>query len=143
MARSGRSSARSQRVGIYVPGGTAAYPSSLLMAAIPARVAGVEEIIVATPPHPAGVADVILAAAAIAGVDRVLTIGGAQAIAALAYGTETVPRVDKIVGPGNPFVSAAKRYVFGQVAISTRSPGRRKRSSLRTNLPIPRGWRRT
>jgi histidinol dehydrogenase len=106
-----------QRVGIYVPGGTAAYPSSLLMAAIPARVAGVEEIIVATPPHPAGVPDVILAAAAIAGVDRVVTIGGAQAIAALAYGTETVPRVDKVVGPGNPFVSAAKRYVFGQVAI--------------------------
>jgi histidinol dehydrogenase len=106
-----------QRVGIYVPGGTAAYPSSLLMAAIPARVAGVAEIIVATPPHPAGVPDVILAAAAIAGVDRVLTIGGAQAIAAMAYGTETVPRVDKIVGPGNPFVSAAKRYVYGQVDI--------------------------
>lgn len=105
------------RVGIYVPGGAAAYPSTLLMSAIPARVAGVREIIVATPPHPAGVADVILAAAAIAGVDRVFTIGGAQAIAALAYGTETVPRVDKIVGPGNPFVSAAKRYVFGTVAI--------------------------
>ncbi len=105
------------RVGIYVPGGTAAYPSTLLMSAIPARVAGVREIIVATPPHPAGVADVILAAAAIAGVDRVFMIGGAQAIAALAYGTETVPRVDKIVGPGNPFVSAAKRYVFGAVAI--------------------------
>lgn len=106
-----------QRVGIYVPGGTAAYPSSLLMAAIPARVAGVAEIIVATPPHPAGVPDVILAAADVAGVDRVFTIGGAQAIAAMAYGTETVPRVDKIVGPGNPFVSAAKRYVFGQVDI--------------------------
>lgn len=105
------------RVGIYVPGGTAAYPSTLLMSAIPARVAGVREIIVTTPPHPAGVADVILAAAAIAGVDRVFTIGGAQAIAALAYGTKTVPRVDKIVGPGNPFVSAAKRYVFGAVAI--------------------------
>jgi histidinol dehydrogenase len=105
------------RVGIYVPGGTAAYPSTLLMSAIPARVAGVREIIVTTPPHPAGVADVILAAAAIAGVDRVFTIGGAQAIAALAYGTESVPRVDKIVGPGNPFVSAAKRYVFGAVAI--------------------------
>ncbi len=105
------------RVGIYVPGGTAAYPSTLLMSAIPARVAGVREIIVTTPPHPAGVADAILAAAAIAGVDRVFTIGGAQAIAALAYGTETVPRVDKIVGPGNPFVSAAKRQVFGAVAI--------------------------
>lgn len=105
------------RVGIYVPGGTAAYPSTLLMSAIPARVAGVREIIVTTPPHPAGVADVILAAAAIAGVDRVFTIGGAQAIAALAYGTESVPRVDTIVGPGNPFVSAAKRFVFGAVAI--------------------------
>ncbi|MHB8645516.1 MAG: histidinol dehydrogenase [Thermomicrobiales bacterium] len=105
------------RVGIYVPGGTAAYPSTLLMSAIPARVAGVREIIVTTPPHPAGVAAVILAAAAIAGVDRVFMIGGAQAIAALAYGTETVPQVDKIVGPGNPFVSAAKRYVFGAVAI--------------------------
>ncbi len=106
-----------QRVGMYVPGGTAAYPSTLLMSAIPARVAGVAEIIVVTPPHPTGVAEVILAAAAIAGVDRVFTIGGAQAIAALAYGTETIPRVDKIVGPGNPFVSAAKRYVYGQVAI--------------------------
>lgn len=105
------------RIGIYVPGGTAAYPSTLLMSAIPARVAGVREIIVMTPPHRAGVADVILAAAAIAGIDRLFTIGGAQAIAALAYGTETVPRVDKIVGPGNPFVSAAKRYVFGAVAI--------------------------
>lgn len=105
------------RVGFYVPGGTAAYPSTLLMSAIPARVAGVAELVVATPPHPSGVADAILAAAAIAGVDRVFTIGGAQAIAALAYGTESVPRVDKIVGPGNPFVSAAKRHVFGQVAI--------------------------
>lgn len=106
-----------QRIGIYVPGGTAAYPSSLLMAAIPARVAGVHEIIIATPPHAAGVSDVILAAAAIAGVDRVFAIGGAQAIAAMAYGTDTIPRVDKIVGPGNPFVSAAKRHVFGQVDI--------------------------
>lgn len=106
-----------QRVGFYVPGGTAAYPSTLLMSAIPARVAGVEEIIVVTPPHPAGVADVVLVAAAIADVDRVFTIGGAQAVAALAYGTESVPRVDKIVGPGNVFVSAAKRHVFGQVAI--------------------------
>lgn len=106
-----------ERVGLYVPGGTAAYPSSLLMAAIPARVAGVREIIVATPPHPKGVADVILAASVIAGVDRVFTIGGAQAIAALAYGTESVPRVDKIVGPGNWFVAAAKRHVFGQVDI--------------------------
>jgi histidinol dehydrogenase len=106
-----------QRVGFYVPGGTAAYPSTLLMSAIPARVAGVEEMVVVTPPHRSGVADVVLAAAAIAGVDRVFTIGGAQAVAALAYGTESVPRVDKIVGPGNLFVSAAKRHVFGHVAI--------------------------
>jgi histidinol dehydrogenase len=106
-----------ERVGFYVPGGTAAYPSTLLMSAIPARVAGVGELIVVTPPHPKGVGDVVLAAAAIAGVDRLFTIGGAQAVAALAYGTESVPRVDKIVGPGNLFVSAAKRHVFGQVAI--------------------------
>lgn len=106
-----------KRVGVYVPGGTAAYPSSLLMSVIPARVAGVREIIVATPPHEKGVPDVILAACAIAGADRVFTIGGAQAIAALAYGTESIPKVDMIVGPGNPFVAAAKRYVFGQVAI--------------------------
>ncbi len=106
-----------RRVGFYVPGGTAAYPSTLLMSAIPARVAGVKERIVVTPPHPKGVADVILAAATIARIDRVFAVGGAQAVAALAYGTETIPRVDKIVGPGNPFVSAAKRHVFGQVAI--------------------------
>ncbi len=106
-----------ERVGIYVPGGTAAYPSSLLMAVIPAKVAGVREIMMATPPHPKGVLDVVLAAAAIAGVDRVFTIGGAQAVAAMAYGTASVPKVDKILGPGNPFVAAAKRYVFGQVAI--------------------------
>ncbi len=111
-----------ERVGIYAPGGTAAYPSSLLMAVIPARVAGVDEVILTTPPNTggiagAGVADVVLAAAAIAGVDRVFAIGGAQAIAAMAYGTASVPRVDKILGPGNPFVAAAKRYVFGQVDI--------------------------
>ncbi len=106
-----------KRVGVYVPAGTAAYPSSLLMSVIPAKVAGVQSVIVATPPHPKGMPDVILAACAIAGVDRVFTVGGAQAVAALAYGTESVPKVDMIVGPGNPFVAAAKRYVFGQVAI--------------------------
>ncbi len=106
-----------ERVGVYVPAGTAAYPSSLLMSVIPAKVAEVPEVIVTTPPHPKGVPDVILAACAIAGVDRVFTVGGAQGIAALAYGTESVPKVDMIVGPGNPFVAAAKRYVFGQVAI--------------------------
>ncbi|HID62240.1 MAG TPA: histidinol dehydrogenase, partial [Anaerolineae bacterium] len=94
-----------ERVGIYVPGGTAPYPSTLLMAAVPARVAGVGEIVVASPPGADGrVAGVILAAARVAGVERVYRLGGAQAIAALAYGTESVPRVDKIVGPGNIFV---------------------------------------
>jgi histidinol dehydrogenase len=107
-----------QRVGIYAPGGRALYPSSLLMAAIPARVAGVEEVIVASPPQPDGcVGDVILAAARVAGVDAVVKAGGAQAIAAMAYGTESIPRVDKIVGPGNLFVVLAKRQVYGQVAI--------------------------
>ena len=108
-----------QRVGIYVPGGTAALPSSLLMSAIPARVAGVAEVVVASPPERATgtVAPITLAAAAIAGVDRVLCIGGAQAIGALAYGTATVPRVDKICGPGNLFVTLAKRQVFGSVGI--------------------------
>ncbi len=105
------------RVGIYVPGGKAAYPSSVLMNAIPARVAGVAEVIMVVP-TPAGVVnDMVLAAAAIAGVDRVFTLGGAQAVAALAYGTETVPAVDKIVGPGNIFVATAKREVFGTVGI--------------------------
>lgn len=106
------------RVGLYVPGGTAAYPSSLLMSAIPARVAGVEEIIVATPPGRAGtLPPVTLAAARIAGVTHILKAGGAQAIGALAYGTASVPRVDKILGPGNIFVALAKARVFGQVAI--------------------------
>lgn len=106
-----------QRVGIYVPGGKASYPSSVLMNAIPAKVAGVDEIIM-TVPAPAGeLSEMVLAAAAIAGVDRVFTIGGAQAIAALAFGTETIPRVDKIVGPGNIFVATAKRKVFGQVGL--------------------------
>lgn len=104
-----------QRVGIYVPGGTARYPSSVLMTAIPARVAGVGEIIMVTP----GASAETLAAAHLAGVDRVFEIGGAQAVAALAYGTETVPRVDKIVGPGNQWVAAAKRQVFGVVDIDS------------------------
>lgn len=107
-----------RRVGVYVPGGTAPLPSSLLMSAIPAQVAGVTEIVVATPPGRDGrVPPVILAAAAAAGVETIVTLGGAQAVAALAYGTETIPRVDKIVGPGNLFVTLAKRQVFGQVGI--------------------------
>ncbi len=106
------------RIGIYTPGGSAALPSSLLMTAIPARVAGVREVIVAAPPsHNGGVAPVILAAAKVAGVNRVFSIGGAQAIAALAFGTESVPPVDKILGPGNVFVATAKQQVFGTVDI--------------------------
>ncbi len=105
------------RAGLYVPGGKAAYPSSVLMNAIPAKVAGVGELIMVVP-TPDGVSnDLVLAAAAVAGVDRVFAIGGAQAVAALAYGTETVPRVDKIVGPGNIYVATAKGMVFGQVGI--------------------------
>jgi histidinol dehydrogenase len=105
------------RVGIYVPGGKAAYPSSVLMNAIPAKVAGVQEVIMVVP-TPAGVKnELVLAAAAIAGVDRVFTIGGAQAVGALAYGTAMIPPVDKIVGPGNAYVAAAKRRVFGVVGI--------------------------
>ena len=107
-------------VGLYVPGGTAVYPSTVLMTAIPARVAGVREIVLVTPPRPDGsIAPVVLAAAAIARVDRVFAIGGAQAIAALAYGTETIPAVDKIFGPGNVFVQTAKRMVFGTVGVDT------------------------
>ena len=106
-----------ERVGIYVPGGRAAYPSSVLMTAIPARVAGVRKIVMTVPAPDGEVNDLVLAAAHIAGVDQVFLVGGAQAVAALAYGTQTVPRVDKIVGPGNAYVSAAKRQVFGQVGI--------------------------
>lgn len=107
-----------QRVGIYAPGGTAAYPSSLLMTVIPAQVAGVEDILVATPPGPQGTGtDVILAAAHIAGLEQVLLVGGAQAIAALAYGTESIPRVDKIFGAGGLFVTLAKKQVYGDVGI--------------------------
>lgn len=105
------------RVGLYVPGGKAAYPSSVLMNAIPARVAGVGELIMVTPMPGGEKNPLVLAAAAICEVDRVFAIGGAQAVAALAYGTVTVPRVDKIVGPGNAYVAAAKRHVFGTVGI--------------------------
>ncbi len=106
------------RAGLYVPGGTAAYPSTVLMDAIPAKIAGVREIVMVTPPGKDGhVNPAILAAAAEAGVDCIFKVGGAQAVAALAYGTESIPRVDKIVGPGNAYVAEAKRQVFGQVAI--------------------------
>lgn len=107
-----------EKVGLYVPGGTAAYPSTVLMDSIPAKIAGCEEIVMVTPPTFGGkVNPVILAAAKIAGVTRIFKVGGAQAVAALAYGTESVPRVYKIVGPGNAFVAEAKRQVFGQVSI--------------------------
>ena len=106
-----------ERVGLYVPGGKASYPSSVLMNAIPAKVAGVEQLTMVVPAPDGVLNPMVLAAAAIAGVDQVLTIGGAQAVAALAYGTETITRVDKIVGPGNIYVATAKRAVFGQVAI--------------------------
>jgi len=112
-----------ERVGLYIPGGTAAYPSTVLMNCIPAKLAGVDEIIIATPPGNCGDPELhgvnpgILAAAKIAGAHRVFTIGGAQAIAALAFGTQTVPRVDKITGPGNAYVAEAKRQVFGVVGI--------------------------
>ncbi len=108
-----------ERVGIYVPGGKAAYPSSVLMNAIPARVAGVDEIIMVVPAPGGELNPVVLAAAHLAGVDRVFTVGGAQAVAALAYGTQTIPAVDKIVGPGNAYVAAAKRVVFGKVGIDS------------------------
>jgi histidinol dehydrogenase len=107
-----------ERVGLYVPGGTAAYPSSVLMNAIPAKIAGCGLIVMVTPPMQNGkVNPAILAAASVAGVDKIFRVGGAQAIAALAYGTESIPQVDKIVGPGNAYVAEAKRQVYGQVAI--------------------------
>lgn len=105
------------RAGLYVPGGKASYPSSVLMNAIPAKVAGVAEVVMVVPTPRGEINELVLAAACIAGVDRVFTIGGAQAVAALAYGTESVPRVDKVVGPGNIYVATAKRHVFGQVGI--------------------------
>ena len=104
-------------VGLYVPGGTAAYPSTILMCGIPAKLAGVKRVVMVTPPQPAGINPSVLAAARLAGVDEVYQVGGAQAIAALAYGTETIPAVDKIMGPGNIFVATAKKQVFGKVAI--------------------------
>ncbi|GAB3094212.1 histidinol dehydrogenase [Aestuariicella hydrocarbonica] len=106
-----------ERVGLYVPGGKASYPSSVLMNAMPAKVAGVDEVVMVVPTPDGEVNEMVFAAAAIADVDTVITVGGAQAVAALAYGTETVPKVDKIVGPGNIFVATAKRAVFGTVAI--------------------------
>ncbi len=107
-----------EKVGLYVPGGTAAYPSTVLMDSIPAKIAGCSEIVMVTPPSASGkVNPVILAAAKIAGVDRIFKVGGAQAVAALAYGTESIPKVDKIVGPGNAFVAEAKKQVFGKVSI--------------------------
>lgn len=106
------------RAGLYVPGGTAAYPSTVLMDSIPAKIAGCKEVVMVTPPSSNGkVNPVILAAASIAGVDKICKVGGAQAVAALAYGTESIPKVDKIVGPGNAFVAEAKKQVFGQVSI--------------------------
>ena len=106
------------RAGLYVPGGTAAYPSTVLMDSIPAKIAGVGEVVIVTPPNAEGkINSVILAAASVAGVDRIFKVGGAQAIAALAYGTQSIPKVDKIVGPGNAFVAEAKRQVYGIVSI--------------------------
>ncbi|MCQ2448648.1 MAG: histidinol dehydrogenase [Clostridia bacterium] len=106
------------RAGLYVPGGTAAYPSTVLMDSIPAKIAGVKQVVMVTPPNAQGkVNPVILAAASVAGVDKIFKVGGAQAVAALAYGTESVPKVDKIVGPGNAFVAEAKKQVFGRVSI--------------------------
>ena len=108
------------RAGLYVPGGTAAYPSTVLMDAIPAKIAGVPQVVMVTPPSKDGkVNPVILAAAKVAGIDKIFKVGGAQAIAALAYGTESIPKVDKIVGPGNAFVAEAKKQVFGTVSIAT------------------------
>jgi len=106
-----------EKIGIYVPGGKASYPSTVLMAAIPAKVAGVKEIIITTPPHPEGLSPAVLVAADLSGVDRIFQIGGVQAIGALAYGTKTIPKVDKIVGPGNRYVAIAKRLVYGAVDI--------------------------
>jgi histidinol dehydrogenase len=106
-----------ERVGIYIPGGKASYPSTVLMAAIPAKVAGVQEVVMTTPPHPDGISTAVLVAADLAGVDQIYRIGGAHAIAALAYGTASIPKVDKIVGPGNRYVATAKRLVYGMVDV--------------------------
>ena len=115
--RLGQTMTSLERVGIYVPGGKASYPSTVLMAAIPAKVAGVQEILMVTPPQKEGISPAVLVAADLAGVDRIYRIGGVQAIAALAYGTKSVPKVDKIVGPGNQYVATAKRLVYGEVDI--------------------------
>lgn len=106
-----------RRVGLYVPGGTAAYPSSVLMNAIPAKVAGVSNVVMVTPPKPEGINPAVVYAADVAGVDEIITVGGAQAVAALAYGTESIPRVDKVVGPGNIYVAMAKKLLYGTVDI--------------------------
>jgi len=106
-----------EKVGIYVPGGKASYPSTVLMAAIPAKAAGVREILMTTPPHKDGISPAVLVAADLAGVDQIYRVGGAQAIAALAYGTASIPKVDKIVGPGNRYVATAKRLVYGTVDV--------------------------
>jgi histidinol dehydrogenase len=118
-ARCGVRVAPLERVGLYVPGGRAAYPSTVLMTAVPARVAGVRELVAVSPSGVRGVDPVILAACHVAGVDALYRVGGAQAVAALAYGTESIPRVDKIVGPGNVYVATAKRLVFGRVDIDS------------------------
>ena len=127
-----------ESVGVCVPGTPVAFPSTVLMDVIPAKIAGVREIIMATPPAPDGtIAPAALAAAKIAGVTKILKCGGAQAVAAMAYGTQSVPKVDKIVGPGGAYVAAAKRKVFGLVSIDMIAGPRRMES------PIPSGWRRT
>src|SRR5439155_450014 len=124
--------------GLYAPGGRASYPSTVLMTAIPARVAGVSELVLATPPRPDGtIPDAILAAAHIAGVDRVYRIGGAQAIAALAYGTASIPRVDLIAGPGNLYVTLAKKEVCGAVGID--GSARRLHGRIQPHPPNIRG----
>ncbi len=115
--RLGQTTRPLDRIGIYVPGGKASYPSTVLMAAIPAKVAGVREILMVTPPRKEGISPAVLVAADLAGVDRIYRIGGVQAIAALAYGTDSIPKVDKIVGPGNRYVATAKRLVYGDVDI--------------------------
>ena len=127
-----------ERAGLYVPGGKAAYPSSVLMNSIPAKVAGVEDLIMVVPTPNGVINELVLAAAHVAEVDLVITIGGAQAIAALAYGTESIPKVDKIVGPGNIYVATAKRQVFGQVGIDMIA-GHLKYSSFVMAIPIQIG----
>ena len=131
------------RVGLYVPGGTAAYPSSVLMNAIPAKIAGVKELVMVTPPGKDGKPNPdILAAALVAGVDRVFLVGGAQAVAALAFGTESIPKVDKIVGPGNIFVATAKRQLYGTVDIDMIAGPSRDFAFSQTIRQIRSFWQR-